>query len=353
MSALKQKLVDIPQAEDSGANTQKRYAYQTCFGLALVLERHAFDGDYAVVFEFHDDIAMFDDSAEPISVRFYQVKTKAPGAFTPADVTKKRKTKDGVGLSVVGKMYRNIELFGDAVEAAILVSNAGANFSKGSAKICFKDCEETDLKRILKRLEEEYPDENALRIDLLHFQKCDLSLDDMDNHTRGKLDAFVNVHLGEVEFSVGALYRAIHEEVSRKAKATTGFSDFAEVVADRGVTRVDADRWLETAKGVRDYPKWDEIAADVDLPPLEKPKVRKAYNSFRIEVLNPNEAHRQVRRCIAEEILKPEYAGLDLGELATAVSNAIATEAGHYMPTISASKLKAMVIYETFTEQQD
>lgn len=353
MSALKQKIIEIPQAEDSGANTAKRYAYQACFGLALVLERHALDGDYAVVFEFHDDVAVFDDSSEPKAVRFYQVKTKDTGAFTSAQIAKKTIKKGVKGLSIVGKMYRNVEQFENAIEASILVSNAGAVFAKGSNEICFKDCGEEDLNRILTRLKEEYPGGGAIKIDLLHFQKCDLSLDDMDTHAKGKLDAFVNAQLGEVEFSVSALYRTVRQEISLKAKAPTSFDSFEQTVSDRGVTRDDAERWLETVKSVKDYPKWEEISPDIDLPAQEKARVRAAYNSFRIEVLNPNEAHRQVQRLIAEKLATGESASLGLGELASSIASQIEDESREIMPTIKSAELKAMVIYETFTEQQD
>lgn len=353
MSALKQQIIETPQAEDSGANTAKRYAYQACFGLALVLERHTLDGDYAVVFEFHDDVAVFDDSSEPTAVRFYQVKTKGTGAFTSAQITKKTLKKGIKGLSIVGKMYRNVEQFGEAVEASVLVSNAGAVFANGSNEICFKDCSEKDLKRILTRLEEEYPGCETLKIDLLHFQKCDLSLDDMDTHAKGKLDAFVNAQLGEVEFSVSALYRTVHQEISRKARAPTSFGSFEQTVSDRGVTRADADRWLDTVKSVKDYPKWEEIAPDVDLPAQEKARVRTAYNAYRIEVLNPNEAHRQVQRLIAEELATGEHSSLSLGGLANSIASVIESASREIMPTILSAKLKAMVIYETFTEQKD
>lgn len=350
MGSLKQKIIDTPQSEDSGANTAKRYAYQACFGLALVFERHALEGDYAVVFEFHDDVALFNDSSEPTAVRFYQVKTKDNGIFTSAQIAKKT-TKKGInGLSIVGKMYRNVEQFGEAVEASVLVSNAGAAFAKGASQICFKDCSDDDLQRILKRLEQEFPNSDTLKIDLLRFEKCDLSLDDMDTHAKGKLNAFVNAQLGEVEFSVSALYRTVHQEIYRKSKSPTCFSSFEQTVSDRGVTRADADRWLETVKGVTDYPKWEEISPDIVLPAQEKAKVRAAYNSYRIEVLNPNEAHRQVQRLIRSELNSGKFTSLDLANLAGEIALNVEVAAQKIMPSMDLAQLKAMVIYETFTE---
>ena len=91
MTELKAKLASTPQREDSGARTNSRYHYQALCGLVLVLERHKLDGEYALVFEYHDDIAVFDDRISPKSVNFYQVKTKKGGNWTPAALTKREK----------------------------------------------------------------------------------------------------------------------------------------------------------------------------------------------------------------------------------------------------------------------
>ncbi|WP_371932442.1 dsDNA nuclease domain-containing protein [Pararhizobium sp. IMCC21322] len=56
LTELKKKLTSTPQREDSGAHTNSRYHYQALCGLVLVLERHKLGGDYALVFEYHDDI---------------------------------------------------------------------------------------------------------------------------------------------------------------------------------------------------------------------------------------------------------------------------------------------------------
>jgi hypothetical protein len=356
LGALKDLIVSTPQVEDSGSRTAARYRYQALFGLALVLERHVLDGDYAIVFEFHDDIAVFDDSAEPNAVRFYQVKTKASGEFGSADIVRQPATKKGeaspVGRSILGKMYRNVVEFSDNIEGTVLVSNAGAKFSKGKANVCFSECDEGDLRKIVARLEEDFPENLPIQTDLLHFRRADLSLEDADVHAKGKLDSFVVSQLGAVEFSSSALFDAVSSECSQKARASSALESFEAAVRDRGVTREDTNKWLAAVGEVKQCPTWEELAPQLTLPARQNAAVRRNYMSYRIEVLNPNDAVRRVRREISRELMDEKYEDSMLTEVANEVSSAVSTYAQKQMAHISIEKLKAMVIYETFANQQ-
>lgn len=52
------KLVAVPQREKSGETGYERYDYQALWGLALIFEHHSSAEDYAIAFEFHDDIIL-------------------------------------------------------------------------------------------------------------------------------------------------------------------------------------------------------------------------------------------------------------------------------------------------------
>lgn len=85
-------LISTPVREKSA--TGGRYEYQTMWGLALLFQQHGTNDDYAIVFEFHDDVALLDSATNPTSVRFYQIKSKATnGGWTLTSLLKREKVE--------------------------------------------------------------------------------------------------------------------------------------------------------------------------------------------------------------------------------------------------------------------
>ncbi|SFU67790.1 protein of unknown function [Aliiroseovarius crassostreae] len=309
------------------------------------------DGDYALVFEYHDDIAVFDDQCAPQSVQFYQVKSKKSGNWTPASLTKRDKEKGDSARSFLGKMYENVISFGDSVESATFLSNAPANFSPANkSNFCLSECDDESLKKITKKLEEEFSGEDTIKSELLWVSQTDLSLEDADAHAKGKLDAFVVENLGEVEFSLAALFKAVSEECDRKSRAAdVDLSDFDEVVSRRGITRVDTDSWLQIVSSTVNCPKWEQIAPDIQLPALQKIRLGQEWNAYRVAVLNPNEAVRKVRRMISNYIQDNDLDALSLNELVNQVYAAVASEARAELRTATDQRIRAMILYEAYS----
>ncbi|MDA8585786.1 DUF4297 domain-containing protein [Rhodobacteraceae bacterium] len=346
---LKQKMTSTPQREDSGAKTNSRYHYQALCGLVLVMEKHKLGGDYAIVFEFHDDIAVFDDPIAPSSVEFYQVKSKASGNWTPASLTKRDKAKGDDARSFLGKMYENVISFGDNVKSATFLSNAPANFAPDSKqKFCLTECDGEKLAEITKRLEEEFSGEDAIKSELLWVSRTDLSLDDADTHARGKLEAFVVENLGSVEFSLRALYQAISDECDSKSRAASAdLTDFSDVISKRGITRADANSWLENVRSTVECPRWEDISSEIHLPALQKIRLSREWNTYRVAVLNPNEAIRKVRRRISDIINEGGMDSLSLNDLMLKVYAEIEAEARLELKAATDEQIMVMVLYET------
>ncbi|MGY8682311.1 dsDNA nuclease domain-containing protein [Bradyrhizobium sp. UFLA05-153] len=74
-----ERLISEPQREKSGETGYERFDYQALWGLALIFAHHGSSDDYAIAFEFHDDIVLLDSEQSPSRARFYQVKTKDKG----------------------------------------------------------------------------------------------------------------------------------------------------------------------------------------------------------------------------------------------------------------------------------
>lgn len=353
MTELKTKLTSTPQREDSGASTNSRYHYQALCGLLLVLERHKLGNEYALVFEYHDDIAIFDHRYEPERVRFYQVKSKKSGNWTPASLTKRDTKKKKDAQSILGKMYDNVVTFGEAVERSTFLTNAPANFAPlGKETFCLDECEADTLTEIVKKIEDESSAEDAIKSELLWIERTNLSLDDADTHAKGKLEAFVVESLGHVEFSLSALFKAVSEECDTKSRATdVDLTNFDQVVQKRGLTREVVDGWLEAVSSTVNCPRWEEVSPDISLPALEKIRVAREWNSYRVEVLNPNEAVRKVRRLIAGYMQNCNLEGMAMDELLKTIFNGVVSEAKAELAAATDEKIKAMILYETHSIQ--
>ena len=69
-------LLNIPQRENAGSLVPNRYQYQYHWSLIKLLDLYDNQEDFAMFFEFGDDILILDSVANPSSLNFYQIKTK-------------------------------------------------------------------------------------------------------------------------------------------------------------------------------------------------------------------------------------------------------------------------------------
>ena len=151
--SLATQLVSVASRENSA--TADRYAYQAMWGLALLFQEYGSSDDYAIVFEFHDDVALLNSATNPTKVRFYQVKSKSGskgwrlGALTDRP---KEKTNDGGVVekpSIIEKMYDSVAKFSDAVISVDFVSNQHCNFKAGKPSFRFAECDPADFAKLL------------------------------------------------------------------------------------------------------------------------------------------------------------------------------------------------------------
>lgn len=91
-------------------------------------------------------------------------------------------------------------------------------FGTKSSSFTLAECSEDEIKKVVAQIKSEHPSTTFVKSDIVRFVKSDLSLDDLDTHAKGKLNKFVVDHLGQVEFSIDALYRAVIDECTRKSR---------------------------------------------------------------------------------------------------------------------------------------
>ncbi len=352
--ALADDLINVPVRERSA--TGDRYEYQTLWGLTLVFQEHASGRDYAIVFEFHDDIALLNDSDTPTEVRFYQVKSKETiGGWTLPSLLHREETKnkDGTRLapSHLDKMYDNIDKFSGFVLSVDFVSNQGCGFNAGKKSFRFSECKSDHLKKIIESVKIAYPAATEAQIGLLGFEHTDLSLADAASHARGKLQAFVAEYLGPVSFSPEAAYLSISDECRRKANFKGEYCNLNQAIRNKGVTKSNVHHWLDTIRRNVRSPIWDNIVSEVKYPLSERLIMRIEYDNYRAAALNTSDrAMHRVRMDIYNEI--PTVIAdrsLDLRGMVEPIFDKCQGVANEYLTPFTPEKLRAMIIYEIYT----
>lgn len=91
--------------ENAGARDSNRFDYQKNWTIVKLMELHTTGQDYLLAFEFHEDIAVFNSSADPTQVDFYQVKTNKDPQWKLTDFAKTKKGKDDLILPSVGELW--------------------------------------------------------------------------------------------------------------------------------------------------------------------------------------------------------------------------------------------------------
>lgn len=353
--SLADKLIGTPLREKAGSDTARRYEFQTLWGLTLLFQHHSSGGEYAIVFEFHDDVALFDSPTEPLKVRFFQVKSKGTvGAWTLAALLKREKSAnkgDPPKPSIIDKMFDNIRKFEPDVESVEFVSNEACRLNNSSDAFRFNECGVDDFEKIVSSIREVDSAATDAEAGLLGFRRTNLSLSDAQGHLKGKLHNFVVENIGEVSFNLDTLFKAIVEECRRKSACVGPFANLEQLVRDKAVTRSQVQEWLDAVEMERRAPPWGEIAGSlVNMPYLEQVQIRKEYETYRAAVLNVGDsATHRVRRVIRASLdefsaLSPASHALpDILEYAVCKCHSVANK---YLTPFSNAKLKAMIIYE-------
>jgi hypothetical protein len=347
------KLVQTPRREKSGETGYERFDYQASWGLALIFESHNELEDYAIAFEFHDDIVRLNSSATPTEARFYQVKTKAKGHWTLTDLTARKKAKNKISLlpSYIGKMFDNHLLFPDEAERLSFVSNVPCEFMDAAATVCcFADCSPDTFAKFLEKLKKECPSATESTAKLMHFVRTDLSLHDASAHLKGMMQNFVTSQLGTVMYSPDTLYKTIIEECRTKSKYTGSIQSFDDLIKHKAITKSQVNVWLSQITVSHAVPTWPQISNDLTYGAMEKASIAKEWQLYRPLALGAgNEAINRVRRRIRTELNKLQSSSLDLTPLTDEVFGKIWNFATTTISGLTQSRAKAMIIYEVTT----
>lgn len=350
--SLAKRLVEHPRREVGGSLAQERFDYQAFWGLALIFSNHEKNADYAIAFEFHDDVVLLDSAKMPATVRFYQVKTKQKGHWTLADLFRRPAVKRGQKeedrpYSYMGKLFSNYMAFPDNTAGMSFVSNLAPDFTGASDGIAFKDCSGDTFAKFLTRLQSEHGSATKDQAGLMHFVRADLSLNDASTHAKGKLHNFVVKALGEVAYNLDGLYRAVVEDCRTRSKYTGEIKSFDDLIRYKAICRADVDRWLAAVGAQTKAPEWSEIAPDLTYDTMKKMRLRAEWMRYRPKVLDVgDEGIRSVRRDIRSALSRVAGDGLSLTDIADTILTLVKPASVKHLSPCTDERLIVMILYE-------
>ncbi|MBX9934346.1 MAG: dsDNA nuclease domain-containing protein [Methylobacterium sp.] len=284
-------LVAVPQREKGGSIALERLDYQASWAVSLVLMLHEKSDDYAVAFEFHDDIVVLNGSSQPTKARFYQVKTRDSGHWTVTRLTQRYKRRGGSDRvpSIVAKMYDNRIKFGSAAEVLGFVTNQPCEFIERSKCPCtFDEGDSVKTDALSKAIASEVPTFAASDINLFEYHLSDLPLSRPGTMLRGLILQFLECELGIPDCPSSAFVVVVLEHARERSKHMGSVTNFQDLMRAKALTRAQVQEMLdETKRRHQSRPKWSAVSSDLTgISPVQKRDIGRAWAAYEVDKLS-------------------------------------------------------------------
>jgi Cap4 dsDNA endonuclease len=237
---LQKKLVNTKLREKGGSIALSRLDYQMYWGASKVIELYKTGSDFALGFEYLDDIIQVDNPTTPTKIKFFQVKTKVKNNWSAAGLVKLES-----GSSILGKLLENKFNFEDFCEGIHLVTNTSFNFANGRDILSFNDLDDKTKKIMIDAMKSEKSKTTDDILEGLEFWSDSLPLDHCDAVVKSKLVELVVDKFGQIPFRPIVFALSFFEECRNKSKKITEVKQFSELVKGKFITRADVEKWLK------------------------------------------------------------------------------------------------------------
>lgn len=344
---IKQKLLTVSEREDGGRTAYDRFDYQTAWGISKLLDLHTAGKNYAVGFEFHDDVVSLDDAEDPNKVIFYQVKTKETGSWSFARIANRNSVKGIKQASFAGKMYDNFMRFGASVERLVFVSNQPLpEVIIVHGESSFSSAEKDKLENFVTKLSEEAAGfKDPEHTSLFFFAFSEFNLSGYEDAILGRIASFLANEIGpHVPPKPFALM--LNDYCRRRSKKLADFSSFEELKASKFVTRAEVMQWLTHVRDQHERrPDWGGVATQLSLDFIAKAKIQREWSNYEVTLrARPNVAtlamSERLRKLIDDAIYGDDAGIADLVAFVDAISlwPKLSYERGRRTPTTILSK---------------
>lgn len=349
MLGIRDTLLTVPTRESGGRTAYDRFDYQTAWGISRLLELHGHGQNYAVAFEFHDDIVSLDDADAPTKAVFYQVKTKQSGNWSFSQITQRKTEKGTTKNSFAGKMFDNFVRFGASVERLSFVSNQPLpEVIVVHGEEAFSKAQKDKLAKFVAGLASEA---GSFRHDehtsLFFFVFSDLNLSGYEETVIGRIAMFLDQELGS-HIPPKPFALMLNDFCRRKSKSIGDVSSFEQLKATKFITRADMTKWLSQVREQHERrPEWSSVANDLSLPFGQKIKVERAWREYEVLLHSrPNAATIAFAAKVQAIVQRAIDTSASLMDLVDAVYPAVKPLVSCWHAGASEAFVKAVILYE-------
>lgn len=253
--SMRDKLPAIKLRETSGSRASQGFSYQRDWSLCRLIELHSRNQDYAVLFDYIDDVVVLNSSTEPTQIDFYQIKKRRSGEIKlPTLLHRDKDAKGNPMLSIMGKLIGNYFIFQEKTRSLNLVSNLRYNLtlsdngvSQDKLNISLKELSDDSISKLKLQMAAEHGVENIPDVDAItFFLVSELSPDDTATHVRGKLGDFLETFFPGKPIAVIPLYTALISEIERRGNKIADKTTFAGLLEQKGLSKKDIDQKISS-----------------------------------------------------------------------------------------------------------
>jgi Cap4, dsDNA endonuclease domain len=302
------ELFSDPQTfESGGGHTNEGVDFARYWAMSRLLElEEAGVSDYAIVFEYLQDVMVLDSSGAPKNADLYQVKKREKGSWTRSHLcqrskrtdTEGRRRKGLTGRSPLGKLYMAIEKATQLVSAqGTFLSNAGYTLKSSSGdalpsygRTCLKLLDKADRDHIEGKISRELEKEIPLpHLDKLHLEQTRLSPGAMRETTMGLASEYLSRQQADMANVSGRLVERLFRSFSDISGPRGGLNSLAEIIQSKGFTRRQFTDLLAELSRIRPFPEvLDEAIGgmkDEGTPPRVANRIRQEATRIKTELL--------------------------------------------------------------------
>jgi len=287
--------------ELKGPDTSGKYDYQKDVSICLLLEYHLKGDEYLFVFDYHDDLVIFNSEQNPSETNFFQIKGHDRGYYNLTQILRTKKLKEEKANSILGKLYGHLLDFKNEVKSLNFITNREFNIPIGIngncnayTEICLTNLNTAEVDRIKKKLSEEFKVTNIEPnfLNLTFLKVNNLSVIDSSTHTKGKLSEFLQTKFPGIKTNADLIYQNIFDEVKRKSKYDKIVTTFEELTRNKGIGRSYFTDMLSVIGATKDYDAiWNQISTLLAIERVKAGEIfqyRQYWKSLEVERMNPD-----------------------------------------------------------------
>lgn len=344
-------LLTVPEREDGGRTAYDRFDFQTAWGVTKVIDLHEAGVNYAVAFEFHDDIVELDDADAPTQAVFYQMKSLDSGHWTLSRVLDRPaagKTKKTLKPSIAGKMFDNIKRFGAVVKRLVMVSNQPlSEIGTRHEEVPISGLGAADVSKFVTAMKLECRGfKEVEHLGYFHYEQCRLGLGSYEEAVFGRVGMFL--HGRAIEGSPIPFALHLVNEGRRRSKRLSKLAGFDELKRSKFLTREQMEGWLGALDRENSYrPSWEAVARQLGLHHVREADLGREWHNYMAEKKRRWSAATLEMAAEVKEMVTPIIrAAITMEQGANAAAPAVKALIRKWKPGASDDFVTAAALYE-------